>query len=70
MNDQKPVLHNPKAKASQPQGQLAAMLTSRGAWDDFGQPGNEINRASSAPPSQLQLKNNVSFTWFALIRMS
>jgi hypothetical protein len=51
------VLLNPKAKSSKPQGQLAAMLQSRG-WDENQLIGSEINRSSSAPPTNLR---NVSY---------
>merc|ERR1719223_806757 len=44
---------NPKKK---PQGQLAAMLQSRG-WDETALKGEEINRSSSAPPTQLRNEN-------------
>jgi hypothetical protein len=47
-------------KKNKPQGQLAAMLQSRG-WDDYSLAGGEINRSSSAPPTQLRMQNNVSF---------
>lgn len=58
MNDQNPVIHNPKAKTAKPQGQLASLMQSR--WgDDFG-PAGEISRSSSAPPTQLLMQNNVS----------
>ncbi|KAJ3273912.1 mRNA binding protein puf3 [Terramyces sp. JEL0728] len=48
----------PKAKNQQPKGQLAAMLQSKGGWDDFSSTGQDINRSSSAPPSQLIMQDN------------
>ena len=66
MNDQNPVIHNPKAKAAKPQGQLASLMQSR--WgDDFGPAAGEINRSSSAPPTQLLMQNNVRIFLLALI---
>ncbi|KAI8908611.1 hypothetical protein BC831DRAFT_517875, partial [Entophlyctis helioformis] len=57
MGDHQPNVHQPKAKNQQPQGELAALLQSRGAWDpeDFALPAKDISRSSSAPPTQLMM---------------